>query len=497
MSMMTFFRRAFGSSSVTDEEEGGRPIPDASAQAVSDQTVTPSAPVGQAVPPPYMSAVEPVAVVVTESEADVTADPTLADDIFDAVIELFNRNQPEFVRQCLNVEAQRSYIVNSLSCSLRRRMAALSSGNLVWEKEREELELKIAALEGEDGEISRLRKENDSLRLEAERQQRMFNDHARELERHISRLTQENERYLSHNHPLDTYDELNEAQTRMGELEEEADRARTRAAEAEARSAALEARITELESAAAVSEAAAANIGGTDSETSGGEAASVAAMETRVVELEELRDRLENEKAELTAECARLREEMERQTTLREQLEVKTSMSDAMINELRNQAASARRELEQMQEEQETAIGQIQQQLDGFEELKARKDAKISELQEVNADLRKTIENNLYNQANSEMKLRLEIKGLKAELAKLSAPPEPSPVIVPLPEDSMSAPARQPRRRGRPKKARIDSDLDNTEWFAGGDSKHRDPDFGYHEPPRRPMNDDDAQLTLF
>ena len=61
----------------------------------------------------------------------------------------------------------------------------------------------------------------------------------------------------------------------------------------------------------------------------------------------------------------------------------------------------------------------------------------------------------------------------------------------------MFSPERRPRqakRRGRPRKVKLDDELDNTDWFAG----HKDdPDFGYHEPPRRPANDNEAQLSLF
>ncbi|WP_439711441.1 hypothetical protein, partial [Duncaniella muris] len=205
------------------------------------------------------------------------------------------------------------------------------------------------------------------------------------------------------------------------------------------------------------------------------------------------------------AECGKLREEAARQSTLREQLEVKTSMSDNMINDLRNQAAAARRELETMQQEQLQAVEHIQKELDGFEELKARKDAKIAELQESNASLRRTIETNLYNQANSEMRLRKQIKELQSKLdstatAVESAPEYARPADQGLEigfDDAPKAPEKQSqqRRRGRPRKVKIDSSLDNTEWFSEG--KHDDPDFGYHEPPRKPANDNEAQLSLF
>lgn len=174
-----------------------------------------------------------------------------------------------------------------------------------------------------------------------------------------------------------------------------------------------------------------------------------------------------------------------------------------MINDLRNQAASARQELESFQQEQESSFMQIQQQLSEFEELKARKDAKIAELKETNASLRQTVEANLYNQANSEMKLRSEIKDLKAEIEKLTQQlnsDERNVTMNVLGEPTMKLEERPAtKRRGRPKKIRIDSELDNTDWFAGGNSsKHGgDPDFGYHEPPRRPVNDNEAQLTLF
>ena len=165
--------------------------------------------------------------------------------------------------------------------------------------------------------------------------------------------------------------------------------------------------------------------------------------------------------------------------------------------------------------------------MESFEQVKARLEARILELKEAlkeakrpereeqiarlneeNASLRHTIENNLYNQANSENRLRNEIKQLRRELEQatttvISSSPaatygehkpavaEPSPVAPGAP----AAPERPaPRRRGRPKKVKLDDDLDNTEWFSG----HKDdPDFGYHEPPRRPSNDNAAQLSLF
>lgn len=501
MSIMTLFRRAFGFSPDTEEEEGEYD-PTVPTYAVGNQTSDSPAAAVTAAPegevPHEESAPE---------KADTTsiADESLPADIFDAVIEIFNQAQPEFVRECLNVEAQRRYIFNSLSESLRGRVkTALASDNREWEKEKCELEKRIAELEGDDNEISRLRKDNKRLQLSVDRQKRALLDRINDLETQVVRQSEEKERFYSRKRTPET-EELAKANARVKELEEE--------------SAKLTAEINDLRNAPEKAP---------DSQGEAPAAESATATESASAELEQCQAELERqkeafgqataawaeEKATLEAERDTLKEEVSRQTTLREQLEMKTSMSDVMINDLRNQAASARGELEKFQHEQEEAMEQIREQLDGFEELKARKDAKISELQESNTSLRRTIETNLYNQANSEMKLRREIKDLKAELEKLSPKPAAEPVAasapVPSPAVVRHAPAsaaasqeaaelprteKPARRRGRPKKVRIDNDLDNTEWFAG--AKHDDPDFGYHEPPRRPVNDNEAQLSLF
>ncbi len=462
MSILTSLRRAFGFSPETEEEDGEY-----------DPTV-PTYAVGKEIPgkpevaatreenrPPQFNGRHSY---VHEA---VTTDEKLPADIFDAVIEIFNRTQPEFVRECLNVEAQRQYILNSLSENLRKRVSiAISDNNSRWEHEKELLEKKISELEGDDNEVTRLRKDNHRLQLSVDRQKRALLDRINDLESQVVRYSEEKERLFSRKLKPDSESIVKS-----------------------------DAHVKEIES----------------------------------KYIEQLAS-LQREKAELCAECEKLREEVKRQTILKEQLEVKTSMSDNMINDLRNQAASARNELERLQHEQETVMVQIQEQLDSFEQLKARKDSKIIELQESNASLRKTIETNLYNQANSEMRLRSEIKELKAELARLGeavAPvtvplPTPAPAtgpieesdVAPIPVPSSALPTspasagelasmsdealvkeQRPRRRGRPKKVKSDNDLDSTEWFAG--SSKDDPDFGYHEPPHRPANDNEAQLSLF
>ncbi len=530
MSVMTILRRAFGFSPETEEEEGEYD-PTVPTDAVNNDTETPT----ESPTAPTTPSEEPESETSDSEAGDMpieedTSDPRLTNDLFDAVIDLFNRTQPEFVRECLNVEAQRQYILNSLSESLRQRVdSALSADSKMWEKEREELLKKIAELEGDENELTSIRDENRKLRLSADRQKHALLDRINDLEAQLTKQVQEKERFFSRK-PSHDAEELAKATARVKGLEDESESLKAKNSELEIRGNELETRRNELEAKIKELEAEKADLilksetqmatstdirPENDEKMSASEAliselksknsgleAKVAELGTKIPLLETQNSALEQDNEAMAAECERLRGEVVRQLTLKEQLEVKCSMSDVMINDLRNQVAAMRKELERQQNGQEDVVGQIQEQLDRFEEIKARKDAKINELQESNASLHRTIETNLYNQANSEMKLRSEIKKLKAELARRDATPEeprtyatgPVKLPAPSPESAKPAPAK---RRGRPKKVRIDNNLDNTDWFSGKQQRNEDPDFGYHEPPRKPVNDNEAQLTLF
>ncbi len=418
------------------------PIPEALASQASEET--------DSAPAPDTESEEPSA-EKTETASTAT-DDTLPSDLFDAVIEVFNAAQPEFVKTCLSTEAQRAYLVGSISESLRRRAEAVCgvSGDSV-------LRNRVETLEAGAKNAEKLRADNNKLRLSLDRQKRAMLDRINDLEAQVAKLHTDKEKYFVGRHnPADT-EEIARGTVRISELEAEV--------------ADLKEKLDKTNA---------------DVEVSKPEEP----RDSRIVELEN---------------------ELARQKALREQLEMKSRMSDEMLSELRNAAAKARQELERVTGEREEATMLLAEQVRDFEKVKQNletrvrelqeklddekreeRDAMIAKLNEENASLRHTIENNLYNQANSEMRLRREIKELTARLRRL----EPG-----ASSDEASASASQPvapapRRRGRPKKVKVDSELDNTDWFAGTGKKD-DPDFGYHEPPRRPVNDSDAQLTLF
>ncbi|MDE6395113.1 MAG: hypothetical protein K2K77_07210, partial [Duncaniella sp.] len=349
----------------------------------------------------------PVTVTVTDADADETVTPevtgdeqpaqtpaevpaeddndtpgqltdlNLPSDLFDAVIELFNETQPDFVKKCLSLKAQRAYIINSISENLRRRIT-----QAIGPTEAERLKKRVKTLENEVQNTKAIRQENRKLHLSIERQKRAMLDRINDLETQVSKHHEEKEKFLSAKYIHD--DQSAPAET-------------------------------------------------------------TPAQDENVITIAEHENILEEHKniiagrdakiSELDRTVGELKEQLTVQSSLREQLEVKTRMSDVMINDLRNKAASERNEYEDTCRQQEQALEMIQQQVANFEQIKARlenriielkealkeekraeREAQIARLNEENASLRHTIENNLYNQANNETRLRNEIKQLKLEL---------------------------------------------------------------------------------
>lgn len=425
----------------------------------------------------------------TQQNVDKAAEPTVADpdlpgDLFDALIEQFNAAQPDFISKCLSTDAQRAYLLNALSDSLKQRLnntglkIASANNHADDSAERERLQRRITSLEADVKASDSLRQENRKLQLSIERQKRALLDRINDLEAQVAKSHAEKEKFFS--------DKRNPADAALIDS--------------------TNARVKELEQ-------------------------SLSERESKIKELTDSIEKLGTASEELSKTLAERDKQIADEASLREQLEVKNRMSDEMLNDLRNQAASARNEYEETCRQQQLALEQIHDQVASFEQVKARLEARIIELKdalkdakrndreeqiarlnEENASLRHTIENNLYNQANSENRLRNEIKQLRRQLeeagkaAATSSPAAPYGNTESRPKSMSAEPSAAayptetpperpaPRRRGRPKKVKLDEDLDNTEWFSG---QKDTPDFGYHEPPRRPSNDNAAQLSLF
>ena len=487
----------------------------------------------------------------TDSISDESApmplsDPELPADLFDAVIERFNSFQPDFVAKCLNVEAERKYLIESLDKSLRSRVAATTPDVTA---EMESLRKRVATLEAQTRTNDELRQENRRLRLSVERQKRSLLDRINDLESQVARYYQEKESFFASRHtslctttPGNTDENIAVEETPEAQTESAATSS-TAITTTEANETPEHGTTAEI--------AAEVPVAISDTPELTAARAELEQLRISLTEAEAREAQLIAREATLTTQLQAQQEETAREATLREQLETKATMAEQMIIDLRNELAANRQEYEETYASQQQALELIQEQVENFEQIKERMESRISELKDAlkkekalnqelagapsvaeentrlieetsrvtreNSSLRHTIETNLYNQANSEMKLRAEIKELSARLAEqekatATAVPVSTPSITlgadsdPIPSEAsfaaiINATAAQAeekpavkRKRGRPKKAKIDEELDNTEWFA---SQKESADFGYHEPPRRPTNDDANQLSLF
>lgn len=360
-----------------------------------------------------------------------SASEGLHGELFDAVIGLFNRWSPQFVRDCIDTEAQRRYIYDSLGVELRSRLGKVqttSSDDVA--RERSMMMEELEKLREDNKNVVTLRERLESSRLSAERQKRAMADRIQDLQDQVATLEDKNERMA-----LST--------------------ATRHAAQTDADSAGI---------------------------------------------------------AALKDDLAAREREIERLNALNEQLDTKARMADSMISELKNRlngatqlSASLKADVERLTQEnammndEMAKVDEFSEQLTKVEELVARKDARIAELQAaaaeagalgdevktlrdkistVNAEkdaLRKTIENNLYNQAHSENRLRAEIKKLKAQLG-----------------DSDGNEAVKSRRSKRRVKSGENNNADNND--SGTESL---PEFGYRPPVRRQHPDDSSQMSLF
>lgn len=466
MAFWNSVKRAFGFSpdeETDDEYDSTLPVYAAEVPADNEHNESPAEPVTTTAPTDVDTPTE-----AETDEAVQTAkagDPDLPGDLFDAVIKLFNDTLPDFVKQCLSTEQQRQFIYNALDESLRLRLdnAVAGADNAVVKKlrrERDALKKRIEEMKQKSGRADTIAQEMKRVQLSADRQKRALCDRVNDLEHQLSTLQAEKEKIL--------ITRTNPAQT----------------AEIEALGKTLDEKDEEIE-----------------------------ALKIHVTELEAQEPAIPDNSEEMS----RLQAELDRQSTLREQLEIKTRMTDAMTKELRAQLAQLKQELDKAREDL-AVVDEIQAQIDKFEDVKKRKDDRIAELQNSlasirkelesaaereaktiaeNESLRRTIENNLYNQANSESKLRNEIDRLRQQMEAAANQPLTESVAPNTPgSDNSKKPASETPRRKTRRKARVDENLDNTDWLASP-SKKSDPDFGYHEPPHSPINTNDAQLSLF
>lgn len=404
---------------------------------------------------------------------EISIDDELPSKIFDAVLELFNQTQPQFVRDCLNKDAQRQYLIDNISKSLKESLDKVTAeahqrGQQQWQRERQSMNDDIEHLRSEYHQLKQQREEFQSQRLSAERQKRALNDRIRDLEGQVNTL--------------------------------EADREQLRL---ENRSMLNKLRVAAVNSGPDSPEGAA--------------------------EFKRLNDEIESQKAEIKDFKEQLRKARDDEKTMSIALIPAQEKADRLQRELEDlRQEYANREFTP---EQQAAMDEIEQQVKKFESILEKKNAKIQQLkdsldasQAENLQLKDSLE-----ASQAEVKRITQL--LQASDKSTAPADEPKP--APKPESKnkkrrkhksgadreateKAAPAtmelffdqpeptdEQPSADDQPKFSAIDELMDNTDWFIAPDPvpMKKDPeieeDFGYKEPVKKTSRDDDKQLSLF
>ncbi|MDE7386112.1 MAG: hypothetical protein K2N28_03130 [Muribaculaceae bacterium] len=414
------------------------------------------------------------------------------DAIFATVVAEFNKALPAFIAEGANAEAQRRFLYDALNDDTKVFMQRVQSRavelcNRRWEKERLSLNARLTELKARQQSLETTESEKSKQLLSAERQKRALNERVHDLESQIATLEAEKDQY-----------------------------------ELETRSLVNKLRVSNM-----VNE--------------GMEIPDVSTYEERIAAMQADIDRLTGENETLTAAAAESADQSEAKTKqltdanaeLQHQvdsLKMKVDMTDVMINDLNTRASSASKEaesqaaeLESLRQKLKDAIeradnaeleleearanleiaASIQTEVERIQEAITAKNKQISELNDTvrrredrinaleaeEASLRRTIESNLMNQAESEKTLRAEIDQLQKQLATVAA------------KDRQ----RSKRKSSAPRISAIDEELDNTDWLVATPpegtnartSGVSDSEFGYQEPARKNPPENSAQMSLW
>ena len=477
--------------------------------------------------------------------------------IFDGVVKMINDTLPDFLKSCLDVEAQRRYIYNSLDEGLKatigKTMAdAKSCAAGQWQGERESLRGQIEQLKVQNKTLSDKHGEIHQQYLSAERQKRALKERVADLENQASNFEAEKEQYqlevkslmnkLKVTQVLDgdaaelkqeivnLQEQLDEARKadKSTELQQLIEAANTQITQKEQEIASLNEQISQLNETAvkcddAQLESLQQQLAQLTEQNTNLESA-LTALKTK----EEITDAMINDLNKKTAEAieklkaaeASLAEKDERITYLStdnnsstqevESLKNMLKLSNDELQAAREEIASNKEEMEQAREAIET-LEEIQEMAEQFEQIKAQKESQIaslkkdtqslssqiSHLQEENESLKKTIENNLYSQVESEKALREEIEKLKKQLAKKTE-------VLDLSEETVTEKPQTKKRA--PKISAIDESLDDTDWLVATPPPGTvtrptpattDDDFGYKSPVIKQAPENSAQMSLF
>lgn len=380
-----------------------------------------------------------------EQEPDIEE---MSGAIFDAVIELFNATQPEFVKECLSIESQRRYILSHINEEIKQLLkkqiaVAKAKGERQWQAERKKMADDLVSVKADVKALKNQRDEFRTAQLSETRQKRALKDRIHDLETKITTLEAEKEQFQLENRSMVNKLRVANVRNSSGNTDDEAEIMRLATENVK-----LQDNINLLRD-------------------------KLTAAETQVKELQSSahdEDNLEDLK------------EIEEQIKQFEQIKEK---KDAKISTLSKSVKQKKQDIAQLK----SIIGEHQQ--------------TTEKLQEEIKSLRNTIEANLRSHAISENELKQKIK-------ELSDSSQNKTVEQSVTENNTETETQQeePIESSKPKQnvkiSVIDELMQNTDWFVAptltpNPVRKTEPDdsFGYKEPVRKTTRENDNQLSLW
>lgn len=504
-------------------------------------------------------------IVVSQNKVNNQAKTTnvevvdLAPRIFDGVIKMINESLPDFLKSCLDVEAQRRYIYDSLDQSLKAAISktmndAKSTAATQWQSERENLRTEIEQLKNQAKTMSDKHGELHQQYLSAERQKRALKERVADLENQASNFEAEKEQYQLEvksllnklkvsqvldgdtaelkNEIVSLQEQLENARQadKSSELQQLIEKANAQISEKEKEIMALNEQITILKESSQQSDKSQIDALQQQVQQLSEQNVALESALSQLKQKEEIADAMINDLNKKAGEAIEKLKQAQSEIESKEEqlvsLSSDNSSSSQEVESLKNmlklsndELQAVREELEANKEEvmqaQETlaVLDEIQVQLEQFEEIKEKKDAQIadlkkqtksyslqiSDLKNENESLKKTIEKNLYLQVESERSLREEIDSLKSQL-KSSQSIEPVNLDDEIVQEIEASVKRQP------KISAIDDSLDDTDWLVATPPpgtvtrptpSTTDDDFGYKSPVIKQTPQNEAQMSLF
>ncbi len=408
----------------------------------------------------------------TAQDVNYNEDRDFPVELFDNVLEIFNNTQPDFIRECIDRDAQRRYLYGVLgesfrSCIDKCRDKIEEEVETRASAERDSLVNEVSRLKGElekiEGHESRL---NDE-RLSADRQKRALLDKIKTLEHQVMALEAEKEQ-----HRLEISSLLN--------------------------------KIEEL--------------GGVSGQTQAVDAAEVSELKTKLSQSNFISEQLKQEVEKLKKELAETSE----------LYKSRMAMSDKMLSDIRNSNRNSSKELEDSKAETEALQNKYSEAMTTIEKLNAElndarstldtADEVMLKMEQFDSILKKRDEK-IENLKADNFSLLSKIAALEADNKRLASDLETNimerastenelkQTIEDLTKNVAVQAQEKPRRKrkSQPKISAIDETIDSTEWLVSTPPENApkvtpsvsDADFGYQEPPKKSHPANDAQMSLF